>query len=289
MKIFSGVTLFDTPTVRLLNSSTVVAIAGGLRLNIAFLLAGLEMRIPEYCAFALIIYATYLLDRALDCREDAINKIELVGANGNIGIIACAVAFLIGTVILVRDGIYLAPFFPFIVGYVYTHGIRLGPYAIRLKGGAGIKNAIIGLTWGGTIALIVSHWCNVVTTVLVIFLFYAIKLFITSCVNDFKDVRGDFAAGIRTLPVCLGEDLTKKVLILMNVVLHGIMVYSVLFRIISNEWVILVYSLLINTTFLMIYSSSFEQCSQVVFRRMREMVIYWESAISLILRAGLAA
>jgi 4-hydroxybenzoate polyprenyltransferase len=288
VKIFSGVTLFGTPTMRLLNSSSVVAIAGGLRLNIAFLLAGLEIRIPEYCAFALIIYATYLLDRALDCREDAINKIELAGANGNVGIFACAVAFLIGTLILLQDGIYLAPFFPFLVGYVYTHGIRIGTFNLRLKGGAGMKNAIIGLTWGGTIALIVSHWCNALATVLVIFLFYAIKLFITSCVNDFKDVRGDLAAGIRTLPVCLGEDLTKKVLILMNVILHGIMVYSVLFRIISNEWAILGYSLLVNTSFLMVYSSSFEQCSQLLFRRMRELVIYWESAITLVLRAGLA-
>jgi 4-hydroxybenzoate polyprenyltransferase len=278
-----------TPTLRLLNSSTVVAIAGGLRLNIAFLLAGLEMRIPEYIAFALIIYATYTLDRALDCREDAINKRELIGANGNIGILACAMTFLIGAIILIHDGIWLAPFFPFIVGYIYTHGIKVGPYAVRLKGGAGMKNIIIGITWGGTIALIVGHWCNAVTTVLVIFLFYAIKLFITSCVNDFKDVRGDLAAGIRTLPACLGEDLTKKVLLLMNIALHAVMVYSVLFHIIGNEWLILVYSLVINTSFLMIYSSSFERCSQVFLRRMREIVIYWESAISLMLRAGLAA
>jgi 4-hydroxybenzoate polyprenyltransferase len=247
------------------------------------------MRIPEYCAFALIIYATYTLDRALDCREDAINKSELIGADGNIGILACAIAFLAGTGILLRDGIILAPFFPFLVGYVYTHGIRIGPYSLRLKGGAGVKNAIIGLTWGGTIALIVSHWCSAVTTVLIIFLFYGIKLFITSCVNDFKDVKGDMAAGIRTLPACLGEDLTKKVLLLMNVVLHGVMVYAVIFHIIGNEWVVLVYSLAINTSFLMIYSSSFEQCSDVIFRRMREIVIYWESAISLMLRAGLAA
>jgi 4-hydroxybenzoate polyprenyltransferase len=275
--------------LRLLNSSSVVAIAGGLRLNIAFLLAGLEMRIPEYCAFALIIYATYTLDRALDCKEDAINKSELIGANGNAGILACAVAFLIGALILMQDGIFLAPFFPFIVGYIYTHGIKIGPYALRLKGGAGVKNAIIGLTWGGTIALIVSHWCNAMTTVLVIFLFYAIKLFITSCVNDFKDVRGDLAAGIRTLPACLGEDSTKKVLLFMNVALHAIMVYSVLFHIIGNEWVILAYSLVINTSFLMIYSSSFERCSHAIFRRMREVVIYWESAITLMLRAGLAA
>jgi 4-hydroxybenzoate polyprenyltransferase len=289
VKIFSSVTLFTPPTLKLLNSSTIVGIAGGLRLNIAFLLAGLEMKIPEYCAFALIIYATYTLDRALDCREDAINKKELIGADGNVGILACAIAFLIGTAILVQEGIYLAPFFPFIVGYVYTHGIKIGPYALRLKGGAGMKNAIIGLTWGGTIALIVGHWCSSVTTVLVIFLFYAIKLFITSCVNDFKDVRGDLAAGIRTLPAVLGEDLTKKILLLMNVVLHGIMVYSVIYHVIGNEWVILVYSLVINTSFLMIYSSSFEQCSQVIIRRMREFVIYWESAISLMLRAGLAA
>jgi 4-hydroxybenzoate polyprenyltransferase len=289
VKIFSVVTFFDTPTMRLLNSSTVVAIAGGLRLNIAFLLAGLGMRIPEYCAFALIIYATYTLDRALDCREDAINKCELIGANGNIGIFACAVAFLIGTIILLQDGIFLAPFFPFIIGYIYTHGIKVGPYTLRLKGGAGVKNAIIGLTWGGTIALIVSHWCNAVTTVLIIFLFYGIKLFITSCINDFKDVRGDLAAGIRTLPATLGEELTKKVLILMHVSLHGVMVYAVFVHLIADERVILVYSFVVNLVFLILYSSSFEQSSHLIFRRMRWFVIYWESAISLLLRAGLAA
>ena len=118
-------TLFDTPTVRLLNSSTAVAIGGGLRLHIAFLLAGLAARIPEYCACALIIYATYTLDRALDCKEDAINKVELRGANGTIGILACVVTFLLGSYLFILDGIYLAPFFPFIVGYVYTRGIHI--------------------------------------------------------------------------------------------------------------------------------------------------------------------
>jgi len=67
------------------------------------------------------------------------------------------------------------------------------------------------------------------------------------------------------------------------------MVYSIMAHVIENEWVILVYSLIINTSFLLIYSASFEQCTQVLFRRMREAVIYWESAISLMLRAGLAA
>jgi 4-hydroxybenzoate polyprenyltransferase len=279
------VTLFDTPTLRLLNSSTAVAIGGGLRLHIAFLLAGLAARIPEYCACALIIYATYTLDRALDCKEDAINKKELRGANAKIGILACIVTFLVGSAIFVLDGIYLAPVFPFIIGYVYTRGIRIGPYAFKLKGGAGIKNVIIGITWGGSIALVVSRWSTSLTTVLVIFLFFALKLFTTSCVNDFKDVRGDMAAGIRTLPACLGENLTKKFLIAILLGLHIVMVYSLLVNIIRNEWLVVVYSLVVSVAFLMIYTSSFEASTSLVFKRMREIVIYWESAITLALRA----
>lgn len=164
-------------------------------MNIAFLLAGSEIRIPEYIAFTLIIYATYTLDRAPDCREDAINRSDLSGADGNTGVLACALAFTAGTIIMVQDGIFLAPFFPLIVGYVYTRGVRVGSFYVRLKGGAGMKNLIFGITWGGTIARIVSRWCSHAATILAIFNFYAIELFITSCVNDFKEVPGDLAAG----------------------------------------------------------------------------------------------
>ena len=274
-------TLFDTPTLRLLNSSTAVALGGGLRLHVAFLLAGLAARIPEYVACALIIYATYTLDRALDCKEDAINKSELRGANGKIGVFACIVTFAIGTWLFFLDGIYLAPFFPFIIGYVYTRGIRLGPYDIKLKGGAGIKNIIIGITWGGSIALVVARWSTSLMTVTVIFLFFALKLFATSCVNDFKDVRGDMAAGIRTLPACLGEDLTKKLLIIILLGLHTIMVYSLLVNVIRNEWIVIGYSLVVSVAFLLVYSASFEKSPSILFRKMREVVIYWESAITL--------
>ncbi|ABS56495.1 UbiA prenyltransferase [Methanoregula boonei 6A8] len=281
--------IFGNPTFRLLNSSTVVAIGGGLRLHIAFLLAGLAVQIPEYCACALIIYATYTLDRALDCKEDAINKPSLIGANGRIGILACIVAFLLGTFLFVRDGIYLAPFFPFIVGYIYTRGLQIGPYAFKLKGGAGIKNIIIGISWGGAIALVVSRYCGSIATVGVIFLFFGLKLFVTSCVNDFKDVRGDVAAGIHTLPAYLGENLTKKVLVIIIVALHIVMAYAVFFHVIQNEWIIIVYSFVITSSFLLVYSSSFEKSSLIICRRLREIVIYWESAITLVIRSCIMA
>lgn len=277
--------LSGNPTVRLLNSSTVVALSGGLRLHIAFLLAGLAINIPEYCAGILIIYSTYTLDRALDCKEDMINKSELCGADRRAGIIACIVSFLVGAALLARDGIFFAPLFPFVVGYLYTHGIRIGSYTLKLKGSVGVKNIVIGITWGGTIALIVSRWCSSEVTVGIIFLFFTMKIFVTSCVNDFKDIKGDLAAGIQTLPASLGENTTKKILILVLLVVHGIMAYALLAGIIGDEWLVLLFGLVLSIAFLIIYSASFETKPQLFFRKLRECVISGEYVFSLALRA----
>jgi 4-hydroxybenzoate polyprenyltransferase len=279
------VTLIDTPTLHLLNSSTVVAISGGLRLHVAFLLAGIAMRIPEYIAFSLIVYATYTLDRTLDCKEDTLNRGELAGADKKTGMAGCIVTFIAGMLLFFHDGIYIVPFFPFIVGYLYTRGIRVGPVNLRLKAGAGVKNMVIGLTWGGSIALIVNQWCISLITVAVIFLFFFLKVFITSCVNDFKDVRGDVAAGICTLPAHLGESVTKVVLIGVLVGSYLVMVYALFLTIIMNEWILLVVGFLFTFVFLIVYSPSFEDSSRVVYRRMREFVISWESVIGLTIRA----
>jgi 4-hydroxybenzoate polyprenyltransferase len=242
--------LFSIPTLRLLNASTVVALSGAFRLHVAFLLAGLHARLPVYAAFSLIVYATYTLDRALECREDVVNRAELCGASRNIGLFACAVTFLCGAAILARDGIYLASVFPFIVGYLYTRGIRVGKQAFKLKGSAGMKNLVIGITWGGAIALVVSRFCDSLPAVLIIFVFYCLKLFVTSTVNDFKDVTGDLAAGIRTLPSCLGEDLTRKVLILILICLHMVMFSCALADIVRNEWIVLFIGMVLLVAFL---------------------------------------
>lgn len=285
MKICSGVKFFDNPTIRLLNSSTVVAISGALRLHVAFLLTGIAMRIPEYIAFSLIVYATYTLDRTLECKEDALNRGELAGADKRAGMAGCLAAFLVGTAILLHDGIWAAPFFPFIVGYVYTRGIRIGPVHLRFKAGAGVKNAVIGLTWGGTIALIVGQWCSSPAAVAVIFLFFGLKVFITSCVNDFKDVPGDVAAGIRTLPASLGERLTKIILIAILIGSYCVVVCALLQALIRDECVLLAFGFLITLVFLIFYTPAFENSSQLVLRKMREFVISWETVIGLVLRA----
>lgn len=269
------------PTLELLNSSTVVAISGGFRLHIAFLLAGLAANIPVYGAFTLIVYATYTLDRSLDNDEDTVNRKELCGADRRFGLIACTSAFLLGMSVCLYEGIYLAPFFPFIVGFFYAHGIRIGSFRLKLKSGTGIKNLVTGLTWGGTIALIVSRWCSLMLTVYIIFLFFGSKTFVTSCINDFKDVEGDMAAGIRTLPARLGEVTTKKILIVVLIGIHAVMIYSLYLDIIRNELSILMVGLFILVSFILVYSPAFEKSTSLLYRKLREVAISWESLISL--------
>ncbi|MGD1005371.1 MAG: UbiA family prenyltransferase [Methanoregulaceae archaeon] len=248
-------------TLNLLNSSTVVAISGSLRLHIAFLFAGLDPHIGIYLAYGLIVYATYTLDRALGCEEDAINRSELAGADKRIGILACFIAFFIGFIILARENIYFASFFPFVIGYIYSQGISFRTYSLKLKGGAGRKNAVIGLTWGGSIALIVSRWNMDPVTLASIFLFFCLKLFISSTLFDFKDVDGDLRAGIRTLPIYLGESMTKTLLLSVCVLLHTIMAVSVIVGKIHPEISILLCSFLFGVTFISVYSISFEKCA----------------------------
>lgn len=285
MKIFHGMQVIDKPTWQLLNSSTVVACSGAVRLHIAFLLAGIATKIPVYIAFALIVYATYTLDRSIGCAEDTINNPGRINADHTVGLAAAAAAFCAGLCMLVREGIFLAPLLPLIIGFLYTRGIRVGSRTFTLKGSCGVKNSVIGITWGGTIALIASHWCTSTATLAVIFVFYFSKMFVNSVVFDFKDIRGDRAAGIRTLPVWIGETSTRAVLIAIIMALHIFMITALVAGFIRNEWVILLYGLCIPSSFLLFYSSSFEAHAGIIRRRLREIVIIGEPALSLAARS----
>ena len=58
----------------------------------------------------------------------------------------------IGTYILAKEGMLALAFVPLITGYLYSKGIKIGKFALKLKGGLGMKNIVVGLTWGIFIA-----------------------------------------------------------------------------------------------------------------------------------------
>jgi 4-hydroxybenzoate polyprenyltransferase len=276
--------LLLNPTFRLLTASAPVGFSGALRVYIAFLLAGIAPYLLPCLASGLIIYATYTLDRAIPCAEDEVNQGYLASANRRLGVAWCVLAYLLGAALLFREGIFLVPLLPLVIGYLYTKGLTVGSHTFKLKGGAGMKNAVIGLTWGGSIALVVAHWTVSPVIVIPIFLFYGLKLFINSTLFDIKDLQGDLAAGIRTIPAYLGERGAKYLLTALSLCLHGAMAFLILKGLLRPEVIILGYSCLIGVVFISFYSTEWERRPSGVQRHFRQIAIQGESGIALALR-----
>jgi 4-hydroxybenzoate polyprenyltransferase len=199
-------------TLELLKSSILVAFSGAIRIHLAFLLLHLQSSLFTCIAGGLVIYAVYTIDRALGSEEDAVNRKELNGSKKRLGLLFSLLTFLIGSYILAKEGLLLLAFIPFVTGYLYSKGIKIGKFAIKLKGGAGIKNLVVGVTWGVFIAGLAGSTCGNLIPIVLVFIFFAVKLFINSAIYDFKDIEGDTLAGIRTLPVSLGIKNTRRLL-----------------------------------------------------------------------------
>jgi 4-hydroxybenzoate polyprenyltransferase len=229
-------------TLELLKSSILVAFSGAIRIHLAFLLLHLQSSLLTCIAGGLVIYAVYTIDRALGSEEDAVNRKELNGSKKEIGLLVSLFTFLIGSYILAQEGLLVLAFIPLVTGYLYSKGIKIGKFALKLKGGTGVKNLVVGLTWGVFIVgLAGSNYGNLVPIILV-FTFFGVKLFINSAIYDFKDIEGDTLAGIKTLPVSLGTKNIRNLLTGLHFFSHLILGIALINGIIAFEPLILLCS-----------------------------------------------
>jgi 4-hydroxybenzoate polyprenyltransferase len=164
-------------------------------------------------AAGLVIYAVYTLDRLSDERFQ--------GSNRTVGLSVSIVAYVVGFCIFWDEGLHATALLPFIIGYLYNKKIKIGKHSLRLKGSFGIKNLVVGTTWGIFIAA--SAGFSNLVSFLLIFILYALKSFINSTLSDFKDIKGDTLAGIKILPVSLGAQGTRNLLLSLFVVSHLIL------------------------------------------------------------------
>jgi len=238
------------PTINLLNSSVLVSLSGALRIYIASLLLLGTMNILNCLAGGLIVYAVYTLDRALEPAEDAINRSELKGANKKLALFVCLITFAVGCYILNSSGLLLIALMPLVAGYLYSKGLNIGRIKLKLKGGLGVKNLVVGITWGTFIASIAGVGLETILSVFLVFFYYGSKLFINSTIYDFKDVKGDLMAGIKTLPVSLGEKNTRRLLLTLHIGSHLLLISAILMHLLAFEPVVVTYSLAIGLLYI---------------------------------------
>jgi len=219
-KSFLHTVFTNHSTVKLLQSSIMISLSGTFRIYLASLLLGSSVSLCLCLAGGLIIYSVYTLDRALGCKEDIVNRAELSNSCKDVGIVASLVTFLIGSFIFSRYNILWLAFFPFITGYLYSKGLQLFGFNLRLKAGIGVKNLVVGLTWGIFLALVSLSDIRYLSSPVAVFILYGTKTFINSIIDDFKDIKGDTLAGIKTIPISLGKQKTRNVLLVLHIIAH---------------------------------------------------------------------
>jgi len=272
-----------TPTIRLLTTSIPVAISGVFRLHIAFLLLGIAPEILIYLAGFLVIYSTYTFDRAMDNDEDKINRKELATARKDTAIVICIVFIVTSTFILYSEELVFMAFLPFIIGYIYSKGISIGSYKLKLKGNFGIKNITVSLTWGTFISGIALRWANSGIVLPVIFPFFAIKSFINTVIYDFRDVKGDAAAGIKTLPICLGENKTRVLLLVLHILLHIWVAAAMFMNYIHPEKVILLWVGISGLLYIYFYAEAAPENESKTRKVVRDILVDGEFMVAVIL------
>lgn len=272
-----------TPTIRLLTTSIPVAISGVFRLHIAFLFLGIVPMLLIYLAGFLVIYSTYTFDRAMGSDEDKINRKELSYARKEIAIVVCLISILVSTFLLYSQGLVFMAFLPFFIGYIYSKGISIGKHNLKLKGNFGIKNLAVSTTWGTFISGIALRWADISIILPVIFPFFAIKSFINTVIYDFRDVKGDEAAGIKTLPIYLGEKKTRTLLQGLHILLHIWIAAAMFTNYIHPEKVILLWVGISGLLYTYFYTRAAPENESRGRKAVRDMLVDGEFIVAVIL------
>jgi len=255
---------FDNATLNLLKSSILVSISGAFRIYLAALLLGTQVNLLTCAAGFLIIYSVYTLDRTLDSKEDLINREELTGLSKQTGLTLVIVTFLLGSIGFANEGLLVYAFLPFVTGYLYSKGIKIGKYFLRLKGGLGVKNIVVGVTWG-LCTVGVAGLSNNLPAVLIVLLLFGVKTFVNSVLDDFKDVKGDCLAGIKTLPSCYGTKKTREILLGVHLLSHAVLLAALFKGVVEFEPVIIMGSLVCGLVCILGYTKEKRSNQLVTF------------------------
>lgn len=201
----------------LLKSTLSTAIFGSLRTYYPFLLFGAVINWNLLLATFLVIFAVYCMNNLTDKEEDEVNspeKASFVNNNEKTLTFAVGSSYIIALILGFLDSFYavLILLVPLFAGFIYS--IKVSSRLPRLKDIFAVKNIIIALSWAVVTTFIPAINTTNVSWVFItaIFYFFFVKSFVNSVVCDIRDIEGDKANGIKTIPVGIGKLKTKKML-----------------------------------------------------------------------------
>lgn len=182
----------------------------------------------------LVVFAVYNLNRKTDEDEDAVNHTERYSFTKKYeailfrsAISAFILAFCLSA--LQGPGSLLVTTIPVVAGIVYS--VPLLPARLgfrRLKEIPFIKSLIVAFSWAVPPALLpICHAglpVDAATGIVGVFFFF--QIFTNTVVYDLRDVEGDAASGVRTIPTILGTRKTLFLLTGMNLTVGTVLMFT---------------------------------------------------------------
>ncbi len=199
------------------SSSLLLALNGMMVVVFGFFLYSSRIVPSLLLAAFLVTFAVYGLNKVTDKSEDSINKPEATSSSSGYFLTFSIISMIIGFLISLDQGVmaFMVLFIPVIIGVIYS--VKISKSVPRLKEIVGIKSLVVAVSWALTGCFLPE--VDVVVKLqasLVIFTYIFIRIFVGTILCDVLDSQGDFSSGIKTIPIKLGRNKTKKLLIAMN-------------------------------------------------------------------------
>jgi 4-hydroxybenzoate polyprenyltransferase len=205
-------------------SSVFVGLAAIGMVYTSCLLQGIPITPPVACIMFLTSYSVYNLNRKTDEDEDAINhmgRYSFTKRHEGLLFWSAILAYLLALLLAAISGISAAfiALIPLFSGILYSIKLLPARYRYRrLKDVPVMKNLLVGFAWSSMLSLLPVALMGGEPDgkTLVVFLMFFSYAFIASTIPDIRDRTGDAQAGVMTIPVLLGEERTRDLLVGFN-------------------------------------------------------------------------
>lgn len=225
---FSSKALKGLSSLFELVTSTSIFIALNASIVAAFssLLYGVEVKPIILLIAFLATFSVYNMNRATDRAEDSINRPRAASRNILFFLVSSMIAS--ASCLLLSASVGAQALSVIVTSLIVSifYSVKLSPSTPRLKEIVGLKSVLVAFSWGFTGALLpASSQAVDVTKIVMAFTYVFIQILVNTILCDVRDMDGDRASGVKTLPIALGLSATRKLLFIVNTFLFPWLLY----------------------------------------------------------------
>jgi 4-hydroxybenzoate polyprenyltransferase len=215
-----GLTLEASGVSFLTSSSIFIALNGLLVTIFSFMLYEIPVDFTMLLCSFLITFSVYSFNKITDVAEDKLNnpyRVKLIRGCEKMWLMLPPTSLSASLLIGALRSLLTVPILltPFIAAFFYS--FKLSPSIPRLKEIFFVKSFVVALSWALVGSLLPTAVGSAAPPMIpLIFTFIFITIFVNTVLFDVRDVDGDRASGIKTIPIVLGVDRTRRLLSSLN-------------------------------------------------------------------------